>query len=321
MIDKQANTPLFLEGAERFLNRKIVSFLMILFLINPQLVTSTALSTWNQEGLDTTNFLEFEVLFRHLKFENGSRIDTPAEIPGTQNGTLLLKVEKNQSKNDVVFKFVLDIPGKFHNEQRILLDTQSQTLWTESNRSYLGFTHLWLNISEIRDKQNFTVSYNELSGTRAIAAWKGTTTIYLENFGLQEVHRLDVEATYSGFQYSWTSFYDKDTNLLLRMFGDPSDPVFLGLFGVETLDFSLSLTDTNLDVGPSVKHFSPNPMQFPLLIIAILIIATAFIACFVLLSRKRRTSKSQSRRVRKPQKFSVKTQEGISYERPDCFYL
>jgi hypothetical protein len=277
---------------------------MLILLINGLSFSPDPYNTAAQMRLSVDSFLSYEILYRHLRFQNGTRIDTSAEIQGTQNGTLTLNVEEIQSANQVTLRFSLDLLNKHHDEKRILFEPRSQLCWLQNNSSvYLGFTHLWFNISEVRDTRNFTMSYNELLRIEALASLKGTTTIDLEELGLQEVQELRVNATYGSSQYVWTSFYDRDTNLLLRMVGDPSDPVLLGLFGVETLDFALSLDETNLDIGQPAGTVAPPP-QVPFSVIFIIAGVVVFTASFILLSLKRSKSKSH-RRIKKNIRIST----------------
>ena len=283
---------------------KFASLVMLILLLNGLSFSSILPNTEGQVSLSIDSFLRYEILYRHLKFQNGTRIDTPAEIQGTQNGTLTLNVEEIWSTDQVSLRFSLDLLNKHHDEKRILFEPRSQLCWLQNDSSvYLGFTHLWINISEVRDTRNFTISYNELRRIGAVASLKGTTAIDLGELGLHEVQELDVEATYGSSQYFWTSFYDRDTNLLLRMVGDPSDPILLGLFGVETLDFALSLVETNLDIGQPAGTLVPSP-QVPFSVVFIVVGVAVFTASFLLLSLRRSRSKLH-RRIKKNSRIST----------------
>ncbi len=79
-------------------------------------VIATPLSTTDQYTTLAVNwtfpegtYFEYKIQFRHLEFLNSSRIDTPAETPGFQNGTFRIDAISVQSDDFVLTDISLTI--------------------------------------------------------------------------------------------------------------------------------------------------------------------------------------------------------------------
>jgi hypothetical protein len=235
--------------------------------------------------LEKGSYLNYDVLFRYMKFLNGSVEETPSGTSGTTNGTLFIDVKDFSSPKEAYLRLVLEIPHIYYAEKNVMFDTESQQIFTENHQNYLGFFDLWLVKDQAEGQSAFTISHNELTGLDAIATLRESTIIDTYSFGLQEVYQLIVNLTSNNYQYSWGNFYDKDTLLLIRMIGDVADPFLLGIFGVERIDFVISLTKTNLNLGSSQPTNVILILLSPMFLIACAIVAV-FIVSLALLYKK-----------------------------------
>ncbi len=246
------------------------------------------------------DYFTFEVLFRHLLFLNGSRIDTPVSVSGTQNGTLTLSAIESTSEGEVLLEMILNIAHQFHSEKRVWFDTTNQQFRTEDRTVLLGSMHMWLDFSEVESLESFIISSSESIGVNASGTLLGISSIDMKSLGNQEVRMVRTVAFYDNRPFNWTTYYDLDTNIIVRMSGEPADPIILGLHGIKSIDFAVSLIDTNYDIGPPLfqggqeNRGTYQDMSFGSIVVVF--VGVGFISTFSYSIYKYRINKRRERR-------------------------
>ena len=207
-------------------------------------------------NLNKKDYLIYQIQFRHLHFLNGSSIDTEASIPGTQKGNISFTIEEVASDGNFLINSILEIPLYYHSQQRTWFNSNNSNFRSEDQSSLLGMFWLWMDPYKLEMEESYIISSNYITGFNASGVKSGVSTINLGILGHQEVQMLKVAAIYNGHQLNWTSYYDLDTKIFLRMSGEPADPLLLGMHGVQSLDFIVSLIDTNIDIGEPADNDS-----------------------------------------------------------------
>ncbi|NWF94981.1 MAG: hypothetical protein HXY34_02465 [Candidatus Thorarchaeota archaeon] len=201
-------------------------------------------------------YLMYRLFFRHLLFFNGTRIDTPAEVPGVQNGTLRLS-SLSLDNGFILMESALSIQDIHQSTKRVQFSTSTMSVMSEDGAVEVGFMRLWLDISEVQPVNSFTISRLNAIGPAATGVLGGMVFLDMGPLGVHEVRSVLSSVTLMGAQQNWTSFYDRDSGLLLREDRGPADPFLLGLHGIERIDVMLTLAQTNCNIGPPLTVPDP----------------------------------------------------------------
>jgi len=233
-------------------------------------VIATPLSTTDQYTTLAVNwtfpegtYFEYKIQFRHLEFLNSSRIDTPAETPGFQNGTFRIDAISVQSDDFVLTDISLTIQDLYLSVKQVLYNPNSFQIKSSDGLVDIGYFALWLDFDSSQLVSDFTTARIDSLGFTSTGTLDGLTNLNMGVFGGQQVQKVGVSLEHTDRWYNWTSFYDTDTNILLRQEGEPSDPFILCFHGIKTIDFVINLIDTNYDVGPSVGSYNNTNGIYP----------------------------------------------------------
>ncbi|MHA1390558.1 MAG: hypothetical protein ACTSR9_19250, partial [Candidatus Thorarchaeota archaeon] len=162
-------------------------------------VIATPLSTTDQYTTLAVNwtfpegtYFEYKIQFRHLEFLNSSRIDTPAETPGFQNGTFRIDAISVQSDDFVLTDISLTIQDLYLSVKQVLYNPNSFQIKSSDGLVDIGYFALWLDFDSSQLVSDFTTARIDSLGFTSTGTLDGLTNLNMGVFGGQQVQKVGV---------------------------------------------------------------------------------------------------------------------------------